>query len=84
MSKTTEYITKPGDRWDLIAYKAYGTTDSITLGDGTQVNAMSYIIRFNPGLPITDTLQEGLLLRIPVIENASIKTTADLLPPWKR
>jgi hypothetical protein len=80
----TEYITKPGDRWDLIAYKAYGTIDDIRLDDGSTINSMSYVIQSNPDLPIDDILQEGLLLKIPVIPSATIQTDLEILPPWKR
>lgn len=70
---TTEYITKPGDRWDLISYKAYGTIDK--MGD---------LIRANPDLPVNSILQEGLLLQIPVIPDSIVLTNKDLLPPWKQ
>lgn len=80
----TEYITKPGDRWDLIAYKAYGSFGVITLADGTQVNAMSYLIAANPDIAIDDVLDEGLLLQVPIIPTSSVQTDDSLLPPWKR
>lgn len=82
MSKA-EYITKPGDRWDLIAYKAYGTVDELTLADGSRVNAISYIIRSNPGMTIDSVITEGLLLQIPFVPNSSIKTISAQYPPWK-
>lgn len=81
---SAEYITKPGDRWDLIAYKAYGTIGDITLPDGSMVNAISYVINNNPGIIQDSVLTEGLLLQIPIIPTASVKTDAELLPPWKR
>lgn len=84
MATTTEYITRAGDRWDLIAYKAYGTVDIIALADGTQVNAMSYIIQNNPDVSIEDILDPGLLLQIPIIPSTVIPLSADLLPPWKQ
>jgi hypothetical protein len=84
MATTTEYITRPGDRWDLIAYKAYGTFDAIALDDGTQVNAMSYIMNNNPDVPIVDILDPGILLQIPIIPSTVIPLSADLLPPWKQ
>lgn len=84
MSTYTDYTTKAGDRWDMIAYKAYGTVETITLEDGGEVNAMSHIINANPDVPIDSVLQEGLLLKIPVIVNANVKTEAELVPPWKR
>ena len=80
---TVEYITKPGDRWDLIAYKAYGTIDTVTLDDGSSINAMSLLINTNNDIPADDVLLEGLLLQIPVIANANVQTEKDLLPPWK-
>jgi phage tail protein X len=80
----TDYTTKAGDRWDMIAYKAYGTVNNITLEDGNEVNAMSHIINNNPDVAIESVLTEGLLLKIPVIANSNIKTEAELLPPWKR
>jgi hypothetical protein len=83
MAAITEYITRPGDRWDLIAYKAYGTVDMILLEDGTQVNAMSYIIQNNIDIAITDILDPGLLLQIPIIPATDLPITTDLLPPWK-
>jgi hypothetical protein len=81
--RTAEYITKPGDRWDQIAYKSYGTINNVTLEDGRIVNALSLIIETNPLLPIDSVLEPGLLLNIPIIPNTTIKTQADLLPPWK-
>jgi phage tail protein X len=70
---TVEYITKPGDRWDLISYKAYGTIEK--MGD---------IVRANPEISVDDVIPEGLLLQIPVIPDAIILIDKDLLPPWKR
>jgi phage tail protein X len=81
---TTEYITKPGDRWDLIAYKAYGTVDDITLDDGSTVNAMSYIAQANPDISLDSVLTEGLLMQIPIVANSSVETDVSLLPPWKQ
>ncbi|SHN45944.1 tail protein X [Chitinophaga sp. CF418] len=81
---TMEYITLPGDRWDLIAYKSYGTVGQIALEDGQMVNAMSYIVQANPGLKLDSILSEGLLLQVPVIPSAAVKTDPQLLPPWKR
>lgn len=69
----TDYITKAGDRWDLIAYKAYGSVDK-----------MGEVIRANPDIPVTDELSEGLLLKIPIIEEVTVKTDKELLPPWLR
>jgi hypothetical protein len=84
MGATTEYITRPGDRWDLVAYNAYGTVGTIALADGIQVNAMAYIIDNNPDVPITDVLDPGILLQIPIIPTTVIPLAANMLPPWKQ
>ncbi|MEI8390467.1 MAG: tail protein X [bacterium] len=65
-----EYITKDGDRWDLIAYDFYSDA---TLYEG--------IITENPEIPITPILPSGLKLKIPVIDdNNQIQFE---LPPWR-
>lgn len=79
-----EYITRPGDRWDLISYRSYGTVGKIVLEDGQTVNAISHIVRANPGMKLDSILSEGLLLQIPIIPTAAVKTDTSLLPPWKR
>jgi len=68
--KYYEYITKEGDRWDLIAYQFYG-------------NAMMYepIVVANPEVPIVPIFPSGIKLRIPAIE---VKNEIEELPPWKR
>jgi len=70
MKEYYEYITKEGDRWDLIAYEFYG-------------DPMLYepIIVANPEVPIIPILPSGIKLRIPIIE---IKETIEELPPWKK
>ena len=64
------HITTEGERWDQLAWKYYG-------------NALEYerIVAANPQVPITATLQGGLRLSIPVIEETQI---VEDLPPWKR
>ncbi|MEI8390093.1 MAG: tail protein X [bacterium] len=65
-----EYITKDGDRWDLIAYEFYSDA---TLYEG--------IITANPEVAIIPILPSGLKLKIPVIEdNNQIQFE---LPPWR-
>lgn len=66
-----EYRTKAGDRWDLIAYDHYG-------------DAMAYerIVTANPDVPIRPTLDGGIILKIPVIDDQP--ATPGSLPPWKR
>lgn len=67
----TEYITKESDRWDLIAWAAYG-----------DVSKMPEIIAANPKVPVYDVLPSGIKLLIPV---SSLPPGDDLsLPPWKR
>ncbi len=70
MKEFYEYITKEGDRWDMIAYEFYG-------------DPMLYepIIVANPEVPIIPILPSGIKLRVPVIET---KNTIEELPPWKR
>ena len=67
----TPYTTKQGDRWDLIAWKAYGDT-----------SRLKDIIAANPTVPIWAVLPAGLQMQIPVISQAELDTTN--LPPWKR
>lgn len=82
-ANTTEYLTKPGDRWDLIAYKAYGTFTRID-ESGNTVSTIADVIQANPDIDIADELPEGILLQIPIIPFAVTKTDQSLLPPWKR
>lgn len=69
----TEYITKEGERWDEIAYKAYG--------DVAMVNTL---IEANRNLPVTPRLEAGTRLIIPIQETLTADQNTDLLPPWKR
>jgi len=71
MSEFYEYITKEGDRWDLIAYQFYS-------------NASLYepIIKANPHIGITPTLQAGIKLKIPVLNQEN--TIEFELPPWRK
>lgn len=68
---STRYITKQGDRWDLIAYKAYG--------DATMIDTL---IIANPRIPVDPILPEGITLNIPIIDEPEVDKS--LLPPWKR
>jgi phage tail protein X len=65
-----EYITKDGDRWDLIAYEFYS--------DPTLYES---IITANPEVPITPILPSGLKLKIPVREDK--EEIEFILPPWR-
>jgi len=68
----TQYRTIEGDRWDTIAYKAYG--------DATQYMP---IVQANKPLSITSILPAGIELNIPIIEEED-SPTGELLPPWLR
>lgn len=65
------YTTKEGDRWDLIAFEAYG--------DAT---AYGPIIAANPHIPIRPELEAGTKVWIPVREAPAL--AAQQVPPWKR
>lgn len=65
------YITKRGDRWDTIAYAAYGN-----------INKMQTIIEANKGVSLTPVFEDGVQLNIPVLEQENIDELN--LPPWKR
>ena len=67
----TKYITKAGDRWDTVAWKAYG-----------DASKFGHIIRQNPGVRVDDVLPSGLTLYVPVLERST--TDSEKLPPWKR
>lgn len=70
----TEYLpmlTLEGDRWDLIAHRAYG-----------DVAKQDLIIAANPELAITPILPAGVTVRVPVLPDDT--PTLDTLPPWKR
>lgn len=68
----TEYVTIQGDRWDSIAFKAYGDS-----------SMLSKIQDANPNIPLVDNFDGGIKILIPIIEILDT-TNVDLLPPWKR
>ncbi|MEI7475347.1 MAG: tail protein X [bacterium] len=65
-----EYITKDGDRWDLIAYEFYA--------DATLYEP---IIKANPDISIAPTLPAGINLQIPILEDK--EEIEFILPPWR-
>lgn len=71
MAEFTEYTTIDGDRWDTVAWKAYG--------DAT---LYPQIAEANPDIPLTAVLPAGVRLLVPVLERATIDK--NVLPPWKR
>lgn len=66
-----EYITKEGDRWDLIAWQFY-----------TNASLYEPIIKANPDVAIELALQSGIKLRIPVLDTEN--TIQFQLPPWRK
>lgn len=72
-----EYVTKAGDRWDLLAYRYYG--DQYKQSVLLEVNR--HLILDDLSVPPL-VLPQGVTLKIPVIEGKA--TNVDLLPPWKR
>lgn len=73
MSNFVEYVTKQGDRWDTIAFKAYG--------DASLVNGL---IESNPTIVISAILEAGTRVIVPILESGEIQIDSELLPPWKR
>jgi phage tail protein X len=67
----TEYITNEGDRWDLIAWKAYGDANR-----GNEIMAANPYVKADPVLP------GGLRLKVPIAEDPAPNPSK--LPPWKR
>jgi phage tail protein X len=66
-----EYVTREGDRWDLIAWRMYGDPW-----------AFEVILAANPQIPIRPVLRGGVHLVVPVRAQAVVDETN--LPPWKR
>ena len=71
MAQYTQYTTIQGDRWDLIAQKAYG--------DATMIQPL---LEANPSVPLTPYLDGGIKLNVPVLDLVTVEQS--LLPPWKR
>lgn len=71
------YTTKPGDRWDLIAYAMYG--DATRYRD--IIDANRHLFATNPPTIIPTVIEAGVALRIPVLDD--VQSAADL-PPWRR
>lgn len=73
MDNFVEYVTKQGDRWDTIAFKAYG--------DASLING---IIEANTSIVILPILEAGTRVIVPILESGEIQINSELLPPWKR
>ena len=67
----TSYITKEGDTWTGISFKAYGT-----------ITSAKDISDANPLVSLLPVLPGGIVLLIPIRDQVSIN--ASNLPPWKR
>lgn len=73
MADTIQYTVLDGERWDTIAFKAYGNA-----------TLTKPIIEANPDVLITDRLAAGTVLVVPVFKLDDILTDQELLPPWMR
>lgn len=71
MADYVEYVTAPGDRWDLVADIFYGDPYDY-----------ERIISANPGVPIGALIPAGTKLLVPVIYVSNNQSAG--LPPWKR
>ena len=70
VKKYTEYTTRSGDTYDLLAIAAYNNE-----------KMASHIIQANPQHMKTLVFDEGVLLKIPILEKVELPST---LPPWRR
>jgi len=73
MANFVEYVANQGDRWDTIAFKAYG--------DATLINGL---IEANPTIVISPIFEIGTRVIVPILEQGDIQIDSELLPPWKR
>ncbi len=71
MASNTLYTTVEGDRWDLVAFKAYA--------DPLRMNEL---IEANKNVALSAEIPAGTILNIPILDDPTIEE--DLLPPWKR
>lgn len=78
MSAWLAYVTRPGDRWDLIAYAHYGDVGRVA--DLIAANRDGFTA--DPAPIVTMVLPAGLTLRVPIIEAGGADPRR--LPPWKR
>jgi phage tail protein X len=69
MTEYLEYQTKPGDRWDLIAWANYGDP-----------YAYEELIRANPTVAAEPILSGGINLRVPILEATTLNSE---WAPWR-
>ena len=67
------YTVKQGERWDQLAYRFYGA-----------VNAMNVLISANPTVPLSDILEMGTVLIVPILDQSDSSVITQNLPPWKQ
>jgi len=65
-----EYTTQDGDTFDLLALDMYNDE-----------RLAHYIIEFNPDYSDVIVFEGGVLLKLPVVEEAE---TAETIPPWRQ
>lgn len=65
-----QHVVAPFERWDTLAYHYYG--DALQYG---------VIIAANPAVDVEVLLPVGLVLAIPIIEQANEVRSVEL-PPW--
>ena len=70
------YTTRPGDRWDLIAWSHYGDANRFQ----PIIDANRALFVTNPITPIPPVLPVGLTLLIPIL---AVATSAADNPPWR-
>lgn len=67
--KFVSYQTVGGDTWDQLALDIYGNK-----------HYASKLLAANPELSDYVILEEGIIMKIPILETAAVES----LPPWKR
>ena len=87
-----------GERWDQLAWRAYGicfpaggpgVTAASPGSSGTMTNVrvdvtgMNGLIAANPLIGITDRLDGGTLVVVPIVVPVASAVSASVLPPWK-
>ena len=77
----TAYITKDGDRWDTVAYAAYGALSMVV--NGKKINTMNKLMVANRNIPLMPVFPGGVSLVVPIlVAQGGIQNGA--LPPWRR
>jgi len=67
------YTTKGNQRWCDVSQACYGSPFQIAT-----------IINMNPDMPINAVIQDGTILKIPILATIDVPTINELLPPWKQ